>query len=481
MSSFVALQRSTGQPYTIRPHAAEGARENAVGAPIPGADLTTAFQGVSRNHGVVFKGEFYFVVRLSATNGYRVCKFDGTNFVYTAILYTPAATENVRCSGLVVANNGDGEILCLCLDVYDGTAVERYARVLKSTDGSTFTTSSGTYSDVAHLNEACGISTYYKGIISISLSASGLVYYDPHDDTFGGAIFSADGANNATFGAFVHFFGRNMLFTYDTGSNELKLLVQAEDIKVAPTADKWVDSGATGFPAAGALLLWPTYLTGEGGAACAFTDGDEGLYVLIGSTTGPRMFRTTKATYPAFTEVSSSVFPPEISTRSILRFGVIGEDSNDKPREVLIHAHYPLGGTTHICSWDFTTNQMKVLITSTLGVLIGPATQRGALQVLREDGGDTLVVDPVFVETARGRYTLTYTLKNSLSRQADVSVEFTYDGVEYIPVADGGAEEPLTDRSTSPSGVSHTFDADFNIAGAEGVFDVRITARTRRP
>lgn len=482
--SYLALKRTTGQPIAINPDAGT---VTDIGAVISGVDTSSSFPDMCRNHCTLFRGEYYFMVRVASTSGYRLAKFDGTNFVYTPILYTPGASESVNSIGLATCSDGTDEVLVAMLDVIDNSGFTRKATALRSLDGSAFTVSqSANLGYALSFPDPNGILTYYNQYLIYSFSDKGMHFYDPIADTFAvaGALLATNGLNNASWGCFVRFFGRLLLFTLDTSSGlTLKLFAWNPDndvtLSTVAAADQWLDAAPTGLPSSPTISLDGNFLQVYGGCVCAFTDNNNGLYLFMSVGSGLKLWKTTKSTYPAFTDVTAEYIPASISTLPRAKIQQLGDDVKQSVRRALFYIIDDTVTDEYYVSWDFET-PMQVLMTQNIAPIIAPATEQGLFQIFNESGGDTRVYDVTFTEVAAGNYKITYTLSNSLSRQSDVAIYYTLDNVNWLVATDGEAYDGLTDLSTSPSGVTYEFDwlamQDFSI---DKVLGVKIVATVR--
>ena len=444
-------------------------RISALGGTVVGADATGAFPGRSENLTCVYHGETFFLYR-SAANEIRLGKLTGAVWV-DVVGFTPITT-------------GSGNLTPIGLWVDQGFMVALAQRSNSvGIDGTLvrFSPDSVVWSAVTSSPVCVTQPTLSQGGPSVGwrnaifwATAAGIAWAVPGTSLVA-PLYDAgsDGglANAGTpFGSFC--FWNNSLYFARMGSiPTLYKLDSNWDPGTPPLPPAWTKLFTVGVPSVGVLSPG-----GDTGTLCAFVNRLDQFCLLYGGQLGSKLVVSTAATFPAFTDKTSTFLTPPYPSTSDLGFTRFTDDRRRTAEIQSFLIRDVVGNQMTLTNWDGVA-QFQVRASF-------PGVQ---LMVSDERFGDLRTYTGVqpschitgTVQPFPGRVVLSYVVRDTLSRKVDVFGEYSADGDEWFPMSEGDGDSGPEQLTTTPVGVAHTYfwDAWKDVSGDLDWCDLRVVAR----
>jgi hypothetical protein len=443
MAKTLAFKRATREVVTI--DTVNGAL-TTLGAPLAVSELTALFPGRCNNLLAIYRGDAYILYR-STTNEIRLARL--TAGVWTDVPgFTPITTGsgNLSPAGLQVERGWLVASYHLSGSAgVDGTGFRRTA------DGVTYDPPVFLLTPIQPTTSEGGNTVVWKNVIW-QATRSGLVYYNPSTDTIAGAFDTgSDGGLNAAdtmIGCFALWNGS--LYFARGGSVPVIYRLDANWLPTAPTGPPaWTKIAATGFNSCGTVTVGP-----DAGTTLLFVDKQDNLCVLYSGSLSSRLARSTVTAFPAFTDVTGTYLPPEVSTDLDLGFDFYVDDRRRTNELQTIIIRDPTGNSVKIMPWD-GVNAMSVRATFTGTQLMSCDDRFGELRTYT--GQQPAAFMSSTSQPFPGRVAITYSLIDTASRPLDVFGEYSVDGDQWNAMTQGEGDDGNSLLTSSPGGTVHVF------------------------
>lgn len=446
MAKALTFKRTTREVVTV--DTVNGA-VTSLGAPLAATELTSAFPNRSKNLIAVYRGDVYLLY------------LHTSNEVRCARLVAGVWTDVV---GFTAISGGTGTISPTCLQVERGWLVAAAqisgsagadATIFRRTaDGATWDAPVSTLTPVQPTTSVGGHSIVWKNAVWVA-TAAGLIYYLPATDVIAAAHDpGSDGALDepeATIGNFC--FWNGALYFARGGAVPTIYRLDPNWTPTSPTAPPaWSKIALTGLNAVGTVTTGP-----DVGSMLAFVDKTDSLVLLYSGSLSTKAAKTTALTFPAFTDVSTSLLPSEIQTDLDLGFALFVDDRRRTNELHTILVRDPTGNSVKLMSWNGTT-EASVRATFAALQLMLPDDRFGALRTY------TAKQPAAFVTATSqpwpGRVEISYTLVDDSSRPLDVFGEYSTDGDQWFTMTQGEGDDGNSLLPSSPAGIAYTFHWD---------------------
>ena len=294
---------------------------------------------------------------------------------------------------------------------------------------------------------------------------------DTGNDTFLGTA----GAGTANLvGAFASWDGALYFLQPKTASNPIRLYQLATNWESTANvpAPQWTRASFSGVVDAG----FATVGTDSGMWSLFVNKSDELCMYYSGSGSTKLAKTTSKVTPLVFTDLSNSLLPQSVSSRTNVGVTLY---TDDRRRDNILQWFFIRdisGGATFITSWDGSGSVVEV------GSFVGVDT----LLPFSYTGFETTFTDlqPTATIDAEsqpfpGRVRIDYTLRSSPSRTLGIIAEYSLDGDRYFPMTQGSDDSGVDDLPANSAGIPYFFHWDV-FADLDGDLDnvlLRIVAR----
>jgi len=468
MAKALAFNRATQQVETVD---TVNNAVTALGGVIATAELTNAFPGRSENLGAVFLGESYFLYR-DNTNAIKLAKLIAG--VWTNVVGFPGVAIPTGAGQLApLALMGDRQRLIAIVGRSASAATDGNA-VRVSTDGVTWT---APFADIATPIQPTpsqgGNSVLWRNTLFFA-HAAGISWTSPTAATQApGYDTGSDGLLANTFTPYGHFvFWRGTLYFVKAGPVPALYSLDPNWNPATPTAaPAWTRIVATGIPSVVALTPGP-----DVGTLLAFVNKAGNFCIAYSGSAGSKLVQTTSASFPAFTDLTTTVLPVAINMAANLGFSIFVDDRRRVNELQSILIRDVLNNQMILATWDGA-------VTFTIR-----ATFTGMQLMLSDDRFGELrtytAIQPAAFITAEtqpfpGRVSIAYTVRDTLSRKVDTFGEYSVTGDSWLPMTEGSGDDGGVQLTSSPAGIAHTFfwDAFVDLDGDLPFVFTRIVAR----
>jgi hypothetical protein len=466
MAKLLAFQRDIGKVVTID---TVNNTLAVLGLVHPtNVDNTVKFGLRTRNNIAVFRGAAFLAYRESVALEARVALY-ATGFWVDTVSMVDAMGGYQSPMALHVVQDK-----LVFISQLNSSAITGLALAVQSSDGTTWSAPVNRALPTTPGNSHGGHSIVWRNAIWVA-TMDGLLYYDVAGDAFGATVDTGSDSGivgqEVLMGSFA-FWNNDLYFVLPGASMRIYKLASDWGLAAPPAAPAWSNISATGIASAG------TFAPGaDSSAVCLFVGpADDALYLLYSAQLGTMMAKTTAADHPAFTDVTDPYVP--VALRSETHFD-ISHYVDDRRRVAELHSFLfrsPMSGDTKLLSWD-GSSEFAVRTTFT-GVSVMPPDERfGALRTYTgwQPGCYILSTSAPFP----GRVQIEYEVRDISSRPVDIFGEYSTDGDEWLPMAQGDGDDGNEQISTTPPG-QHTFFWDAWRDGLTGTYDnmrMRIVAR----
>jgi len=446
MAKALAFKRTTREVVTV--DTVNGA-VTSLGSPLTLSELTSAFPNRSKNLIAVYRGDV-FVLYLHNTNEVRLAQL--TAGVWVDVV------------GFTALSGGTGTITPTCLQVergwlvaaaqISGSAGADATIFRRSADGVVWDAPVSTLTPVQPTTSVAGHSIVWKNAVWVA-TAAGLLYYDPSTDTIA-ATFDAgsDGALDepeSTLGNFC--FWNGALYFARGGGTPTVYRLDPNWTLSSPTAPPaWTKLAITGINTVGVVTTGP-----DVGSMLMFVDKTDALVLLYSGSLSTRAARATALTFPAFTDVSTSLLPAELQVDLDLGFSLFVDDRRRTNEMQTIVVRDPTGNAVRLMNWPATT-QASVRATFAALQLMSQDDRFGALRTYTAKQPAAFVT--ATTQPWPGRVAISYTLVDDSSRPLDIFGEYSVDGDEWLPMTQGEGDDGNSVLPSSPAGIPYVFHWD---------------------
>lgn len=464
MAKLLAFNRGTSKAVTL--DTINGTIAD-VGAAIATVDTTSAFDARSRNTTAVFLGDPYTLVRAGSgpvvVAAYKYSSGSWAIAGFWSFTLNGAGSPTVHPVSLQVVNN-------TLVAVFYETGTIDGIHVRTTTDGASWSVATALGNAAWPDFGVSGATTVWRNTVWAS-SGEGILgrVISPAAWVGGGVDVGSDSGLNDSLtqqGSFAHWKGDLYFIRPDTTTPRLYKLPSTYSHSSVAAVAGWANQNATGIPVPGSLVVGA-----DSGTYCLFTNTQDELCLWTSSTTGGvKLSKTTAATFPLFTDLTSALVP---STITGLNRQTIGLYEDDRRRTNELHSFvFRGGGSSMLVSWD-GTNLAKVVSTHAATLLI-PNDQKSDLRTFTD-------LQPAVKVTAvaqafPGQATISYTLREASSRKCSISAQYSADGDTWSVMTQGTGGSATSNLTTSPAGVAYTFvwDAYIDLDGSYDYMQMRV-------
>jgi len=445
MAKALAFKRTTREVVTVD---TVNNTVAALGTPLAASDLTSAFPGRSNNLVAIYRGQTFLLYRHTA-NEIRLAQLTGGAWVDVV--------------GFTAITTGSGDLTPICLQVererivaiaqrsnsagIDGTLARRSADGVTWDPVVTFT-APGPFQPTTSQG---GNSVVWRNAVFVA-TAIGIIYYIPSTNTFAAAYDQGSDlgltSQYTPVGSFA-FWNGNLYFAVGGSVPTLYRLDPTWDPTAPPAAPAWSRILVTGLNAIGTMTVGA-----DSGTIHMFVDKTDALVLLYSGSLSTKMARATAATFPAFTDVTTTFLPAEIQVAINYGFSGFVDDRRRANELQSFLVRDPTGNRTLLLSWD-GVSAMVVRTTFTSLQLMPPDERFGELRTYTAQQPAAFVTSTS--QPFPGRVSIIYTLIDTASRPLDVFGEYSTDGDQWLPMTQGDGDDGNEQLASSPGGTAHTF------------------------
>jgi hypothetical protein len=536
MAKAFAIKRATAQPVTID---TTTIGSTPLGGAIPGMQLTSLFPGRCTNLSTVFAGDPYLIV-VSAVGNIEIYRYVSSAWALVGGPFTPAVGHVLKPLCLHLVNNtiaalwsdeaGAGDGISVSLST-NGTswssAYTQTASIGTSSGGHSivyrgtiwFTTAIGLwcFAPLARFITLGGIVGAYQVGETVTGSSSGTTavvrsFNSPilRVDTVVGTGFTVldtitGGTSGATgtyvsntrfvnaapdqgndtgltgatgpsnlIGSFASWDGMLHFAQPKTASGPTKIyrLNQLWEATNNVPAPQWTSISFSGIVDAGFASV-----SDDSGMWSLFNNKADELSLFYSGSGSTKLAKTTSRSLPlVFTDVSNSVLPPSIATKTNLGITLYADD---RRRANVLHNFFIKdysGGALILATWDGASSLRETGSVGGTDFLL-PVSRSGeelTFTNLQPTASITGVSYPF-----PGRVRIDYVVRSSPAHLVDVAPEYSLDGDQYFPMTEGDGDSGPVSLPASAIGDPYFFywDAFADLDGDLSNVLLRVLAR----
>lgn len=252
----------------------------------------------------------------------------------------------------------------------------------------------------------------------------------------------------------------------DTGTG-MKLFTLSQDWEApAPAPPQWsVVIGVTGILSSGAMPLG-----NDIGTYSIFVNKNDELSILHSGSNNTRLAKASRQDYPTFTDITIDKLPASLSTAVNLGISIYMDNRRRENEIEWFFFKDSAADSVTVAKWD-GVNPVEILnIFSGADLLVGAAQNSIArtftnLQPACFISGVNTTTPPAFP----GRAVISYTIQDTLSRNCDVSGEYSIDGDEWFAMTEGAGDDGDEGLSSSPPTVTMTLTSALGFTATDSV------------
>ena len=246
----------------------------------------------------------------------------------------------------------------------------------------------------------------------------------------------------------------------------------------APTPPQWnLVPNITGILSSGTMVIGPDI-----GNYCLFVNKNEQLSLFHSGPNGTRLVTSSISNFPSFTDVTVDLLPSTIA--STINLGISDYIDNRRRLNELqwffVRDSSVIGNNLTLLMWD-GVNPLQVQTQFVGADYLLPAGRNGELRTFTnlQPTCSITAVNTTTLPAFPGRAVISYSVRDTFSRNVDVFGEYSINGDIWLPMTEGDGDDGNQGLASSPSGTAHTFfwDAFADLAGTYTFMNIRMIAR----